>query len=341
MFIPCTNGKGAVAGLLGGLLVSGGLSAGFLVLHPPTEKILPLPRDCLGRVGSTTTLPPSTTLLSLVANTTTPVASTRPITTASTEPPITTPARPAITSLPRIIYEDVSTTLPPLPSLPSSTLPPSSLIPQPSSRPPSSLPSLLQVDASPPSNISSFLETLTELLTTNSTTPVSNASLPQALRQAASNETGWLERLREVGDLSPLLHPLLGFAAALLVMLIGSLAAGGNDIYAMDWNLVAWTCGGCTSRLSRQDEASTSFVKRRGRRTLSGVKSPYIHSESFRYARQAPAPYLEAGSNYRNPRVAQMDALANSTTSTTCGAASSEAQTRLSEDFFSTLRPAH
>uniref|UniRef100_A0A914X5P3 Uncharacterized protein n=1 Tax=Plectus sambesii TaxID=2011161 RepID=A0A914X5P3_9BILA len=89
--------------------------------------------------------------------------------------------------------------------------------------------------------------------------------------------------------LSIIIHPVIGFIVTLVTTFGVSVATGGQDMFAMDWNLVVCTCAGAVERLK---------VKRRdGNERRS--RAPFVASDSFRYAQQGPLP----DTNYANPKV--------------------------------------
>lgn len=90
-----------------------------------------------------------------------------------------------------------------------------------------------------------------------------------------------------------ILHPVICFGVTFVFGLLFSFLTGGQDIYALDWNLVYFTCNEVTSKC----QCCKSSSKRRRKR--SHLASAYATSDSFRYSRQGPFP----DNSYHNPNV--------------------------------------
>lgn len=90
-----------------------------------------------------------------------------------------------------------------------------------------------------------------------------------------------------------ILHPILCFCVTFVFGLLFSFLTGGQDIYALDWNLVYFTCNDLTAKCQCFKPES----KRRRKR--SHLASAYATSDSFRYSRQGPFP----DNSYHNPNV--------------------------------------
>jgi hypothetical protein len=155
------------------------------------------------------------------------------------------------------------------------------------------------------SNISSW--TLAADINESLMIGIANAANGESLSTTTSNIRFVVDYLRAALRLPATLHPILGFAITIVACLIGSFATGGQDLFAIDWNLVVCTCIGTVERLT--------LKKQRVRRNNGGgscdyrhhhdrPRRPFVESDSFRYASQHASPYsLPDNTNYRNPNV--------------------------------------
>jgi len=107
------------------------------------------------------------------------------------------------------------------------------------------------------------------------------------------------------------LQAIITFFATIFVGLGVSLVTGRQDIYALDWNLVYWTCNslegfrlrdcfkGTASLDGHSNPGAKHSVANMGPSKKRRQRGPYSVSESFRYSKQGPFP----DTSYLNPKV--------------------------------------